>query len=206
MWQNKEEALGVVNVGSCFACRRHVLAARAQRAMAMGDLELLGNAYKVQGNPKCGDPWNPVPDSKIPQPDTFKFSVDGLTFRITPRSAYGVFEFLGAVLKAEREHLQPLQSAFIPVSRRPPMAPPNQDVTVSPTLSTVDPALDRTLINVRQGGGSDCFSHTWFYDGDYCVPEEAATTKRIFGLLAQLIAIETAASDLSITPVVRIIQ
>jgi hypothetical protein len=38
------------------------------------------------------------------------------------------------------------------------------------------------------------------------VPENATTTKRIFSLLAQLIAIQTAASDLSITPIVRIIQ
>ena len=51
-----------------------------------------------------------------------------------------------------------------------------------------------------------CFVHTWFEDGDYCVPDTATTTKRIFSLLAQLIAIQTAASDLSITPVVRIIQ
>jgi hypothetical protein len=54
--------------------------------------------------------------------------------------------------------------------------------------------------------GGQCFVHTWFEDGDYCVPEQAATTKRIFGLLAQLIAIQTAAADLSITPVVRVIQ
>ncbi len=187
-------------------CFSHVLAARAQRAMSKDDLEQLGNAYKTQGNPRCGDTWNPVPESNVPQPDTFKFSVDGLTFRITPRSAYGVFEFLGGVLKAEREHLQPLQSAYIPLSRRPPMALPGQDVTLSPSLSTVDPSLDRKLIYVRDGGGPDCFSHTWFYDGDYCVPQEAATTKRIFGLLSQLIAIETAASDLSITPLVRIVQ
>ncbi len=31
-------------------------------------------------------------------------------------------------------------------------------------------------------------------------------SKRIFNLLAQLIAIETAATDLSITPTVRVIQ
>ena len=54
--------------------------------------------------------------------------------------------------------------------------------------------------------GSPCFVHTWFYDGDYCVPESATNTKRIFSLLAQLIAIQTAATDLSITPVVRVIQ
>ena len=36
--------------------------------------------------------------------------------------------------------------------------------------------------------------HTWFNDGEYCVPEQATTTKQIFSLLAQLIAIQTAAS------------
>lgn len=100
-------------------------------------------------------------------------------------------------MKAEREHLEPLPGVWVPPNR--------QDVIGPPLLATVHPTLDQRLINVVEGG-TDCFSHTWFYDGDYCVPQEAATTKRIFGLLAQLIAIETAASDLSITPVVRIIQ
>jgi hypothetical protein len=38
------------------------------------------------------------------------------------------------------------------------------------------------------------------------VPDDATTTKQIFGLLSQLIAIQTTAADLSITPVVRVIQ
>ena len=66
---------------------------------------------------------------------------------------------------------------------------------------------DEPLITVLQAKhGTNCFSHTWFYDGDYCVPQEATNTKRIFSLLSQLIAIETTATDLSITPVVRIIE
>ncbi len=65
---------------------------------------------------------------------------------------------------------------------------------------------DPLLIKVVTGNGADCFAHTWFFDGDYCVPEEATNTKRIFSLLAQLIAIQTAASDLSITPIVRVIE
>ena len=64
----------------------------------------------------------------------------------------------------------------------------------------------RHLMTVVQNLGGQCFVHTWFEDGDYCVPEQATTTKRIFGLLAQLIAIQTSAADLSITPVVRVIQ
>jgi hypothetical protein len=39
-----------------------------------------------------------------------------------------------------------------------------------------------------------------------CVPEDATNTKRVFSLLAQVIAITTAATDISITPVVRLIQ
>jgi hypothetical protein len=39
-----------------------------------------------------------------------------------------------------------------------------------------------------------------------CVPEDATNTKRVFSLLAQFIAITTAATDLSTTPVVRVIQ
>jgi hypothetical protein len=67
---------------------------------------------------------------------------------------------------------------------------------------------DQGLIRVVRNYDSSvrCFSHTYFYDGDYCVPEDATNTKRIFGLLAQLIAIQTAAADLSITPLVRIVQ
>jgi len=121
-----------------------------------------------------------------------------LQFRIVPRSAYGVFEFLGNLMKVERDKLQPLPGvAYIP---------PNtfEDETDSPTLVTTSP--DQKLITVMADTSERCFTHTWFYDGDYCVPESATNTKRIFSLLSQLIAIETAASDLAITPAVRIIQ
>ncbi len=104
--------------------------------------------------------------------------------------------FLGTLMRMQREHLVPSRYAYIPPNR-PYAAEP-------PVLETVheDPAL----ITVVQNFGGQCFVHTWFEDGDYCVPEQAATTKRIFSLLAQLIAIQTAAADLSITPVVRVLQ
>jgi hypothetical protein len=99
-------------------------------------------------------------------------------------------------MKIQRDRLAASQYAYIPPDRAYAEAPPE--------LSTVheDPALLTFLRNI----GGNCFVHTWFEDGDYCVPEEAATTKRIFGLLAQLIAIQTAANDLSITPIVRVLQ
>jgi hypothetical protein len=75
-----------------------------------------------------------------------------------------------------------------------------------PQLKTAPVAEDRFLITVVPDNSQACFVHTWFFDGHYCVPESATNTKRIFGLLAQLIAITTNATDLSITPIVRIIQ
>ena len=99
-------------------------------------------------------------------------------------------------MKVEREHIAPAPYAYIPLGRQYAME--------SPWLETVHE--DPRLLTVVQNLGGQCFVHTWFIDGDYCVPEEAATTKQIFSLLAQLIAIQTAANDLSITPVVRVLQ
>jgi len=179
-------------------CFNPVLAVRAQNTMPKEiliqfkeDLDVPGTTF----NPRCGGSWNPLSTLNTPQPDTFSFNVGRIRFKITPRSAYGVFEFLGAVMKAQREGLRPRPTTYIP---------PNREITGPPTLSTVPE--DQDLIRVVHNGPGPCFSHTWFEDGEYCVPEDATTTKRIFGLLAQLIAIQTAAADLSITPIVRVIQ
>ncbi len=156
-------------------------------------------------NMTCGsDSWTPEQYKEVAQPDILPLTFNTknapnsapISFSITPRSAYGVFVFLGTLMRMQREHLVPSHYAFIPPNR-PYAAEP-------PVLETVHE--DPQLMTVVQNMGGQCFVHTWFQDGDYCVPEEAATTKRIFGLLAQLIAIQTAAADLSITPVVRVIQ
>ena len=158
-------------------------------------------------NMTCGsETWTPEKFKETAQPDilplTFntntKNALSGspISISITPRSAYGVFVFLGTLMKMQREHLTPSRYAYIPPNR-PYAAEP-------PVLETVHD--DPKLMTVMQNLGGECFVHTWFEDGDYCVPEQAATTKRIFSLLAQLIAIQTAAADLSITPVVRVLQ
>ena len=171
-----------------------------QAANQMGEAKAAGlrRQYNLtattQVEPLCGSHWDAQAQASAPQADTFNFRVGGKVFRVVPRSAYGVFEFLGTLMKIEREHVQPLPDAYYP----------KIEETYPPALLTVPE--DQALLKVVPGSGGNCFSHTWFFDGDYCVPEEAANTKRIFSLLAQLIAIETAASDLSITPVVRVIQ
>jgi hypothetical protein len=152
--------------------------------------------YMTFSNPQpvCGTPWPAEAQSKQPQPDTFILKpAPGLQFRIVPRSAYGVFEFLGNVMKVDMENLPPDPKAFVP---RP-------DEALPPTLVTQN---GERLVTVVHDTSERCFSHTWFYDGEYCVPESATNTKRIFSLLSQLIAIQTTATDLSITPSVRIIQ
>jgi hypothetical protein len=143
----------------------------------------------------CREGWDQDQFSG-PQPDTLPLKFGNTSFTIVPRSAYGVFKFLGALMKVQRDHIPPAPYAYIPPGR--------QYATQPPFLETVHE--DPHLLSVVQNLGGQCFVHTWFMDGDYCVPEEAATTKQIFSLLAQLIAIQTAANDLSITPVVRVLQ
>jgi len=119
-----------------------------------------------------------------------------ISFTIVPRSAYGVFEFLGTLMKIQRQQITPSHYAYIPPGR--------SYATKPPILETGH--KDPNLMTVVQNLGGQCFVHTWFQDGDYCLPEQATTTKCVFGLLAQLIATQTAATDLSITPVVRVLQ
>jgi hypothetical protein len=156
----------------------------------------------VRPDQLCGNWSNQAAQKQItePQEDTFKLTFGPYTFRIVPRSAYGVFEFLGNLLKVQEGHVPPNPDVYVVAPR--PGLPPVTDLP--PILIT---GHDEPLITVLHGDSTaNCFSHTWFYDGDYCVPEAAANTKRIFSLLSQLIAIETQATDLSITPVVRVIQ
>jgi uncharacterized membrane protein YgcG len=181
-------------------CFDPVLARRAQNDMG-ARWDAMKKAFDVSlASPKCGSHWDPVKEAQQPQSDTLNFNVGPYQFKITPRSAFGIFEFLGNLMKLQRQQQQQQQQqdsvAFLPPNRL--------DLTQPPLLFTVHD--DQNLITVVQNGTPACFVHTWFYDGDYCVPEDATTTKHIFSLLAQLIAIQTAASDLSITPIVRVIQ
>jgi hypothetical protein len=193
-------------------CFSHILAQRAralmtpdQIARAIADIDVTPNDL-YHSDLTCGSSlWNPEQEAQKPQPDILplNFKQRGIVFSIVPRSAYGVFEFLGTLMKMRRLQMQASDGRFYPPNR--PYIPDNRPYVLEPPmLETVheDPELIQVLHNV----GGDCFVHTWFRDGAYCVPEEATTTKRIFALLAQLIAIQTAAGDLSITPIVRVIQ
>jgi len=177
---------------------------QAEQAAALAPKSLVAQSTKNLDVPlkslyddehRCGGAWDPEKTSDTAQPDILPLDFGPIKFRIIPRSAYGVFEFLGQLMKLEREHYVP-EANLIPPGRA--------DIGEPPVLATVHE--DPHLMTVLQNIGGECFVHTWFNDGDYCIPEQATTTKRIFGLLAQLIAIQTATTDLSITPIVRVIQ
>ena len=117
--------------------------------------------------------------------DTLKFHVGPLQFDILPRSAYGIYQFLGKLLRQSRGGLE-LDPSQMPENIR--------EDELRPELSTIKE--DRQLLNViLNQSSSGCFAETRFIDGYYCVPEEgSANTKRVFGLLAQLLALQTSAS------------
>jgi hypothetical protein len=179
------------------------LAPRPMILQSQNDLDV-GKAQLYGADLRCGSPaWKPQTTADQPQPDILplKFSNGAIQFRIVPRSAYGVFEFLGALMRLQSEGYQPETYPPVQAGRYPANRP--WVGQMPPELATVE---NNALITVARNYDGECFVHTWFKDGDYCVPEHATTTKEVFGLLSQLIAIQTAAADLSITPIVRVIQ
>jgi hypothetical protein len=178
-------------------CIDPLLAEQARRAMPREVLEGIETEYwdprGAPFGPACGDAkWNPFQTQMgRPQPDTLNFDAGKIQYRVRPRSAFGIFEFLGKLIKVQKTVQQQQENELRSAER-------------VPILKTVR-GEDRYLFRI-DNGGANCFAYTWFNNGDYCVPEGAANAKRIFNLLAQLIAIETSATDLSITPTVRVVQ
>jgi hypothetical protein len=184
-------------------CFDQVLGQRGQSAMEQaspGRLKYIMAKYVDPGtlgalSPKCGDPWPKETDMEA-KTDTLKFRVGPLQFNVVPRSAYAIFQFLGKLLKQSRGELK-LDDSQIP--------PYVREEDEKPELSTV--REDSKLLNVVLDQSANCFAETRFIDGFYCVPEKgSANTKRIFGLLAQLIALQTSSNDLAITPTVHTVQ
>jgi hypothetical protein len=180
-------------------CFSTVLADRGSRAMDPKRVAYIWQHYVDPGlglhsfSPRCGEPWDPVRE-KV-SGDVLTFKAGPISFRVVPRSAYGIFQFLGKILTQSLRHPPPAGDVFIPR--------PEEDML--PLLSTI--REDERLLNVVLNQAEDCFVETQFIEGTYCVPERrSSNTKRIFGLLTQLIALQTTASDLAITPSVRVVQ
>jgi hypothetical protein len=176
-------------------CFDRVLANRARReypAEIFTDLRVVEGQHR----PRCGvDPWpqaggrakgkkkgDDAPESAAT--DTLNFEVQGSTagplrFEITTRSVYGIYQFLGRIVR-----------------------------TGEPILlrgKSLDGADARLLTIQHRDVWGSCFVALQFEGNSYCVPHEGAdNTKRVFGLLTQLLALNTLVGDLAITPTVRV--
>jgi hypothetical protein len=185
-------------------CFDPVLAERGRRAMDPDRLRVVRAEYldAFKPSPICGTPWFPGQTDEEAT-DTLQFNVGPLRFKILTRSTNSIYQFLGKILKEEiRVRLEaagaePEVRAYLPPGREDERLPLLSTTRDDPKLLTIVPA----------DGQQPCFVHTYFIDGDWCVPERGASnTKRIFSLLAELLALKTQASELAITPAVRIIN
>jgi hypothetical protein len=179
-------------------CFSSVMAERGRQAMGADRVRYIAENYIDKGltlssfTPHCGENWDPVRENI--SGDVLSFKAGPVAFRIVPRSAYAVFQFLGKILR----------QSLRPEPRDPTVFLPEGEEML-PLLSSI--REDDRLLNVALNEPTDCFVETQFIEGTYCVPEHhSANTKHIFGLLTQLIALQTTASDLAITPSVRVVQ
>jgi hypothetical protein len=186
-------------------CFDPVLAERGRRAMEPERLRIIRAEYMdpFKPSPVCGSPWSPG-QADDEATDTLQFHVGPLTFKVLTRSTNSIYQFLGKILKEEVRARQ--EAATGAQAEIHAYLPPGREDERLPILSTTRD--DRKLLTIVPAGEQEpCFVHTYFIDGDYCVPEHGASnTKRIFSLLAELIALKTQASELAITPAVRVIQ
>lgn len=136
--------------------------------------------------PRCDkDKWpHEIGKSNDGETDTLGFDVLGtplgpIHYDITTRSIYGIYQFLGRLL----------------------------ETGTGLEIHLADRTLrdeDGRLLVVTSDSSAGCFADVGYDGGFYCVPRQGAeTTKRIFSLLAQLIALRTQSQDLAITPTVR---
>jgi len=142
-----------------------------------------GTPY-ARNEPICGT------KTKMPNPRMVSFvDQQGVPVKVNvfPRSTFAIFQYLGRIVAGGEEH---------EVNLRTPEAigqPPLDD--------------DDLFVVTRGGKGGACFLSVDYAGQTYCVPQDGAlNTKRILGLLAQLIALNTSIRDIAITPQVQLLQ
>ena len=110
--------------------------------------------------------------------------------QVLPRSTFAIFQFLGHIVAAA---VAAEQTGHVKLR--------------SPEAIGQPPLADDELFDVERRPRGGCFLCVNYPGRDYCVPEEGArNTKRILGLLAQLIALNTSLGGIPITPQVQIIR
>ena len=106
-----------------------------------------------------------------------------VSLKVLPRSTFAIFQYLGRFVATH----EPLE-------------------LTSPDAIGRAPLIDQDLFIVTDGSPSGCFLETTYGGGHYCVPNTALNTKRILGLLAQLLALNTSISEIPFTPQVQLVR
>ncbi|MGA8171354.1 MAG: hypothetical protein WB816_11090 [Methylocystis sp.] len=105
---------------------------------------------------------------------------------VLPRSAFAIFKYLGRIVAGGEQARVTLFS---------------EDAIDRP------PFNDDQLFVVQEGVIGDCFVSEFFEGKFYCVPREGAVnTKRVLGLLTQLIALNTSISQIPVAPTVQLLR
>src|ERR1700730_8595271 len=167
-------------------CFDPVLAERARKEYSEDiQAKLFGT---IAGHrPRCGT-WQQAGERENPngETDTLTFDVLGtpygpIRYQIITRSTFGIYQFLGQILAEQAAETVRLRGRIAGEE-------------------------DTRILAIERGPvGGACFVELTFEGESYCVPEQGAhQTKRIFSLLAQLLALKTPNADLAITPTVRV--
>ncbi|THD48259.1 MAG: hypothetical protein E7774_03180 [Bradyrhizobium sp.] len=150
--------------------------------------------WRLCFNRKAWEPGTPYADNhplcgskeKMADPRTVTFRDPHgvkVTAHVFPRSTFSIFQYLGRLVAASDSGKIELITA---------------EARGNPPLE------DDTLFAVNAGDSGGCFL-TVDYDGTYCVPNSALNTKRILGLLVQLLALNTSIRDVGITQQVQLL-
>lgn len=144
--------------------------------------------------PICGSHQEPLGSQGRPldpQTVTFPSSQGGtVVLQVQPRSTFAIFQFLGRLVAETKQGTTPiiLQS--------------------SEATDPGGPFEDSYLFVLTNGSASGCFLEVNYEGQNYCVPNQgpgAINTKRILGLLAQLLALNTTVNEIPTTPQVQVV-
>ncbi len=146
-------------------------------------------------HPMCGSNEK----TKDPREVTFRDATGKrVEARVVSRSTFSIFQYLGRLVaegEAGQIKLQTPQAVG---------APPLRDDTLFAVSSGGDGLFGLNGGDVGVKGG-DCFLSVAYGGRGYCVPDSALNTKRILGLLAQLLALNTSVQDVGITQQVQLL-
>jgi hypothetical protein len=138
----------------------------------------------ADNHPLCGS------SEKMKDPRTVTFRDPRgkqVTAHVMPRSTFSIFQYLGRLVAAGDE---------------------GQIQLITDQAKGHAPLEDDTLFAVTTAAaplGGDCFLTVAYGGANYCVPASALNTKRILGLLVQLLALNTSIRDVGITQQVQLL-